>query len=499
MDLTRMQARIEPRPPWQAMDLGARMARTWWRPLLATWLLFTLVPFLLILALFGLESIYSATLLFWWLKPLWDKPLLEFSARALFDERPTPWQLVRSFPQYGFKGLFSSLTWRRLSPSRSFNLPVMQLEGSRGEDLANRLRVLHRPPSSRSGSLTLLMLHVEQGLTLGMVLLLYMLAPWQFNLELSDWLMGREATHQLILAASWYLALCITEPLYVTCGFALYLNRRTWLEAWDLDLGLRRIGERRGGKAGLAMLILCMLPLLPGLNEARADSEPTARDQATEVVAGEDFMPMEMKQDWRQREWLRSQQWLQDLIDWWQTEGEPERAPDTQADDLLWLADAVRILMWVLAVSLVLWLVWHYRDWLREVLPGPARPRPATEVAGLDIRPESLPDDIPTAVRRALADGNQRAALGLLYRATLSNLVQRRHLPLHRGTTEQECLQLLREQLHDQQALQLMEQLTPLWIETAWAHRPADRSQVEACLEQWQRTFRAREATHAYA
>jgi hypothetical protein len=27
----------------------------------------------------------------------------------------------------------------------------------------------------------------------------------------------------------------VWEPIYVACGFSLYLNRRTVLEAWDIE------------------------------------------------------------------------------------------------------------------------------------------------------------------------------------------------------------------------------------------------------------------------
>ena len=38
--------------------------------------------------------------------------------------------------------------------------------------------------------------------------------------------------------------MAIIEPFYVAGGFALYLNRRTALEGWDLEVALRRMGER---------------------------------------------------------------------------------------------------------------------------------------------------------------------------------------------------------------------------------------------------------------
>lgn len=492
MELRNLQARLTPRGPWQAMDLGTRMLRAWWRPLLLTWLVFTAVPFMVIFFWLGAEHYYWALFVFWWLKPLWEQPLLAFCSRALFGEYPGPLTLAREFPRYGFRGLFGLLTFRRFSPSRSFNLPVFQLEGSRGEARNRRLAVLHRPPSNRSGMLTILMLHIEQGLTLGMLLLLYFLAPWQFNLELSAWLMQQEVTHQWLQAVSWYLVLTLIEPLYVACGFALYLNRRSWLEGWDLELGLRHIGERRRRTGtGLAAALVLALPLLASVPaEAQETETRNPQEEAIEIVAGPDFMPLEHRIGWRERDWVDSGEnnWLEEFLKEWLSSreaGEPQ-GPNP------WPARIVQGALWGLAAALVLWTLWHYRHWLPRFKRRRRRPGgPATHVAGLDIRPESLPDDIGAAVRDHLGAGETRAALALLYRASLSRLVHAYALPVHPGTTENECLTLLRARRPEERLLAFMGKLTRLWTATAWAHQPADRDEIEACLDDWNTVFAA--------
>ena len=39
------------------------------------------------------------------------------------------------------------------------------------------------------------------------------------------------------------MALLLIEPLYVAGGFALYLKRRSDLEAWDVEMQLRRLAD----------------------------------------------------------------------------------------------------------------------------------------------------------------------------------------------------------------------------------------------------------------
>ena len=52
-------------------------------------------------------------------------------------------------------------------------------------------------------------------------------------------------------AVAW-LATMLIEPFYVGAGFGLYLNRRTEIEAWDIEIVLRRLRARLG-KAGDAV------------------------------------------------------------------------------------------------------------------------------------------------------------------------------------------------------------------------------------------------------
>ena len=60
----------------------------------------------------------------------------------------------------------------------------------------------------------------------------------------------------------------------------------------------------------------------------------------------------------------------------------------------------------------------------------------------LDIRPESLPDDVGGAGRALWERGEHRAALALLYRGLLSRLVHVYAVPIRASSTEGDCLAL---------------------------------------------------------
>ena len=482
MRIEQARAALEPRNAWQAMDLGLAFWRDGWRALLAVWLAFTLVPLVVLLVLFS-ERPWLAGLLFWWLKPLWDRPLLEYQARALFGEYPGVRQLLREFPRYGLPGLVELLSWRRFSPWRSFHLPVFQLEQAGPRHLSRRLRRLHQPPSSRAGVLTIVMLHLEQAFTLALVILLYMLLPWQFNVAWDAWILY--AAEQWLSVAAWYLAMTLIEPLYVCCGFALYLNQRGRMEAWDLEPGLRRIGQRRAGRTGrtgMAPVMLLALPLLALLPlEAQAASEPEKawRDDAARVLAQPEFMPMTEQRRWRLREapdredngnggWQRALEWFLE-----RERREPAATPDLSA---------LRPLV-ILAVALaLLWLFWR----LGHRLELPERGK-TDRIRSVVLRTEpgrrtpALPRNLTAAVEAALAADNPRAALGLLYRATLERLDHDHDRPLAPGATEQECLRHHNDEL--------LAQLARTWMATAWAHRGVTTEEIRALLAQWQERF----------
>jgi hypothetical protein len=65
-----------------------------------------------------------------------------------------------------------------------------------------------------------------------------------------------------------------------------------------------------------------------------------------------------------------------------------------------------------------------------------------THVRDLDIRPESLPDDLGGAARALWDRGEHRAALALLYRGMLSRLAHVHRVPIRDSTTEGDCLML---------------------------------------------------------
>ena len=81
--------------------------------------------------------------------------------------------------------------------------------------------------------------HVEAAVTLAIFSLLFWFAPPEAGESLFNWLTTDEDS-VWIGATSYALAVFIVEPFYVASGFAMYLNRRVELEAWDIEQDFRR-------------------------------------------------------------------------------------------------------------------------------------------------------------------------------------------------------------------------------------------------------------------
>jgi hypothetical protein len=128
------------------------MLQRWWRPVYAAHAL-VVAPIALALVALGwaLDAVWAGLLAFWWLEPLYDRVVLHVLSRAVFGEIARPLSVLRSWRDWK-GGLFAALALRVIvwDVARSFNLPVRQLEGSRGREARDRQRLLGRR-ARRSG------------------------------------------------------------------------------------------------------------------------------------------------------------------------------------------------------------------------------------------------------------------------------------------------------------------------------------------------------------
>jgi hypothetical protein len=102
-----------------------------------------------------------------------------------------------------------------------------------------------------------------------------------------------------------------------------------------------------------------------------------------------------------------------------------------------------------------------------------------THVQDLDIRPESLPDDIGSAARALWDRGERRAALALLYRGLLSRLAHVHQVPIRDSTTEGTCLVLAATHLSEERH-EYASRLVRIWQRSVYGGHEADTTAVYA-------------------
>ena len=143
---------------------------------------------------------------------------------------------------------------------------------------------------------------------------------------------------------------------------------------------------------------------------------------------------------------------------------EPESGSHWFRSFLDFLNDTSRFLLWGGALVLVAVLLVSGRHLiqLQALRRRGALPTAVSHVRDLDVRPESLPDDVGAAAWTLWQAGQVRAALSLLYRGALSRLIHRHQVPITASATEGECLELARTRL-DAGALRYVTQVVRAW------------------------------------
>lgn len=254
MDIEKLSVDLRPRPHWQAIDLGFELLRSRAAAVLVPW--WIAWTGIVAIACVGTALTPKFTFLWpllpWALRPMVERMVVHVLSRGVFQEEVTWRQTLRAWPGTWKGGLFRTLTWwRLLVPGRSFLQPIWQLEGAEGEFAARRRSVLSRHGAGRvAGAWGLVCAHIEGGLWFSCLILVGLFTesgsngnPFLFIGQAADPTSNLFA--QISSVAAYGLASGFVGPFYAAGGFALYLDRRAELEAWDIELAFRKMKRRR--------------------------------------------------------------------------------------------------------------------------------------------------------------------------------------------------------------------------------------------------------------
>ncbi|MFT3990382.1 MAG: hypothetical protein QM680_03125 [Luteolibacter sp.] len=427
MRLDKVTAEIRPRSDWEAVDLGfALVRRDFWRCLGLWWLAMSVPTLIGGWLLWNYPSTFL--FLFWWLKPAGARMVLFQLSRRLFGEKPSWKSIFRELPRVWVRRFFYRFCWARFSPWLPVTMAVEDLEGLRGKAYKQRCNQV-----IRRGDGAMMTVSFSAGTTaawLAIVILVaaYMLIPQgqegvvQETLQQVDFenLLDFPVVILRVMAAAFMISISLVDLFVAGAGFAIYINNRTWIEGWDVELAFKRMAQRLMKVAVIALLLGLFAAPIPLRAEETRSPEVVVR----EVKSAPEFKVNTMK--------IRV----------------PKIKPSNPSKPFSWNGFEVwgRLLLVSiagLALALLGWLIWKSRHlWKFRGESAELKPEKlsARVVMGMEVTPESLPADVPTAAWQLWLKGDAHAALGLLYRGAISKVIEVGHVEIQESDTEDDCL-----------------------------------------------------------
>ena len=527
VQLESLQIDIRPGSYWAAVDLGQSLLRRYWRAVYLSWWGPWLVLSVLLWLCLPTDYLPWGTVAMWWLRPLFDRLPVYILSREVFGERVTVLQAWRAW-RHQLGGWFRCLTWWRfVVVGRGLYVPVWMLEGARGKFAKQRRRALGaRGAYTVAAWFGIACANFALVLEMALYGLVGLFMADQGNINPVAFIV-KEFNDPTVLALSGHIVYTLADgllgPVYAAGCFTLYLRRRAELEGWDIELALRRLAQRREGlllgklsnKVTSAVVVCALLllaphpdahaatcPLPPDVVKQRNErgtphdaGQAALRQQLDTLYEGDAWRTWDCEKTWVPKDTATSDDqdnWFTRFLKWL-FDGKRKKSEAGAVDFSL-----VAVLLKGALIALLLvglgWLLWRYRGALGP-WAAPAKPRyvPPSEVCGVDIRPETLPDDVPGSVRSLWQAGRQREALGLLYRGLLSHLAHDHGVELHAGDTEGDVLRASAQACQQGQlptaAEAACQSVTRVWRAIAYANQSPEPAAFEAAVAAWRTAF----------
>jgi hypothetical protein len=235
-----LAVRLRPRTPFESVDLGLRLCQHAARSIYPCYALVALPIAVLALASSELAD-GLPILVIWWAKPWLDRTILFVLSRAAFGQRTTPRDVWTAQRHVWWTQLLFNCTVQRLSLWRSLTAPVYQLEGLSVRRARPRIGQIRRRTAGQAAMATAAFVTAEAGLVMALVSLAFWMAPVGGAPDALAVMAGEDSSFlAIVIPAAYALTVMFLEPFFVAAGFAMYMNRRAELEAWDIEQEFRR-------------------------------------------------------------------------------------------------------------------------------------------------------------------------------------------------------------------------------------------------------------------
>lgn len=499
MEIERISVVLRLRSARESVDLGAAMLRRHARPIFTAWFIASL-PFLaMAIALEQwLGKPWLPLLFLWWLKPVFARIPLYVVSRAVFAEAPDWRGALRGTLAWGLKGLPAWLTIRRFDPRRCVLQPIVYLEGLDRGERSRRWRVFGRGVEGPGTGLTLTCTMFELVLALSLLLFLPMFVPaelWESYWFNAGFLRAMPHWLSVPLIVAYYLGMSVAEPLCTTGGFALYLGRRTELEAWDVDLAFRRLRNRLLTTATTAILLIATC--FATSTAHAADAPRGGKPDAVKVSVESAFPVPKPGADQRMND-VSAKVLADPLLGGktraWHWVPKHPRAPkpeeitpgkSIEQGDFAGVGLALKGLLLALLVAAVVWLAWFaLRRWpSRRGDPAVARTTAPSAVQETEVE-VAVPKGFGEQVHVLWRSGSRREALALLYRGTVERMAARLDEPVHPDATEADAIAGARR-LDDDDAGRRAIRIVRTWQYAAYANRYPSDEELAVLLGGW--------------
>ena len=488
MQLHELRIALRPRTGWEALDLGFVIARTWWPQLIIPWLLWAL-PALALACL--IESHFWSILLLWLFKPYYERAALRQLADSAFGSQATITTAIRSAfkidlaNEFLFFGKFILL---RVSLVRSVKLPLSELEQTDQELYRHRSRSMLRTSGGYIQTLTIVGFVAEIMIFLSAELLIVFLAtpdPQSFldNLLVTAGTEDYSPWQPYLIEGLYFLAMFAVAPYYVACGFSLYINRRTELEGWDLELGFRNLAARVASMGLVCLFVLSSTPLALAQGDAYAEQDtapmdsPSAEDYFSEE--NRDAFSARIKrisasEVWSEQDYIRVPKFLEDFnLD----------APDAQVQQTspfhTMVALIVKIALTLLVVFAVLGIVASI-DFGSLGFGRRTRNSRDHQYQIISLEHRFTEEQAVEAARSAWQRGDIRSALSIIYTAAVHRVSTRFDLQFEDSDTEEDCI--LKVATLESRLKDAFVQITRFWQTFAYAGRSVDETDFNRLL-----------------